>query len=158
MVSKVSAAKNASLYGIPTIIANGKVKGIITKVFGGEEVGTVFLPRVTKLSSRKHWIAFNLRPKGTLVVDEGARKAIAERGKSLLASGVVEVVGHFSFGDAVRCVDAQGVEFARGLVNYRSEELSKLKGAHSRDIEKILGYKYYDEIVHRDDLVVVQGE
>lgn len=158
MVSKVSAAKNASLYGIPTIIANGKVKGIITKVFGGEEVGTVFLPRVTKLSSRKHWIAFNLRPKGTLVVDEGARKAIAERGKSLLASGVVEVVGHFSFGDAVRCVDAQGVEFARGLVNYRSEELSKLKGAHSRDIEKILGYKYYDEIIHRDDLVVVQGE
>jgi len=158
MVSKVDAAKKASLFGIPTIIVNGKIKGIITKVFKGEDVGTLFLPRKSKLSSRKHWIAFNVKPKGMLIVDEGAKKAIVERGKSLLPSGLVEVKGCFNFGDAVKCIDTEGLEFARGLINYRSEEVMKLKGVHSREIEKILGYKYYDEIIHRDDLVVLESK
>jgi glutamate 5-kinase len=158
MVSKVDAAKKASIFGIPTIIVNGKIKGIITKVFKGEEVGTLFLPRKSKLSSRKHWIAFNLKPKGTLVVDDGAKKAIVERGKSLLPSGLVGVEGCFNFGDAVKCIDNKGFEFARGLVNYKSEEVMKLKGLHSREIEKVLGYKYYNEIIHRDDLVVLKSK
>lgn len=158
MVSKVNAAKKASIFGIPAIIVNGKIKGIITKVFKSEDVGTLFLPGKLKLSSRKHWIAYNLKPMGTLIVDEGARKAIVERGKSLLSSGLVDVKGKFNFGDAVKCVDTEGLEFARGLVNYKTEDVIKLKGVHSREIERILGYKYYDEIIHRDDLVVVKGE
>ena len=155
MASKVDAARKASIFGIPTVIVNGRVKDIITKVFRGEEVGTLFLPRKSKISSRKHWIAFNLKAKGTLIVDDGAKKAIVERGKSLLSSGLLEVEGSFNFGDAVKCMDTKGEEFARGLVNYRSEEVMKLKGMHSREIETILGYKYYDEIIHRDDLVVL---
>ena len=156
MLSKIDAAKKASLYGIPTIVVNGNTDDIIGKVFTAEEVGTFFLPRKTRLSSRKHWIAFNRQAKGTLIVDDGAKKAIVERGKSLLSSGLVDVEGLFDFGDAVKCVDTQGLEFARGLVNYKAEEVMKLKGRHSRDIEKVLGYKYYDEIIHRDDLVVLE--
>ncbi len=158
MISKVDAAKKVSIYGIPTIVVNGSIRGIITTVFKGEDVGTLFLPRQTKLSSRKHWIAFNLKPKGTLVVDDGAKKAIAKMGKSLLSTGLVDVHGFFKFGDLVKCVDTEGIEFARGLVNYPAEEVVKLRGVHSRDIKKILGYKYYDEIIHRDDLVVLEDE
>ena len=121
-------------------------------------MGPLFLPKKSKLSSRKYWIAFNLKPKGVLTVDDGAKKAIVERGKSLLSSGLVEAKGNFEFGDPVKCVDTEGLEFARGLVNYKTEDVVKLKGIHSRDIEKILGYKYYDEIIHRDDLVVIEGE
>jgi glutamate 5-kinase len=91
-------------------------------------------------------------------VDEGAKRAIVEKGKSLLSTGIIAVSGSFQFGDAVSCRDKRGVEFARGLVKYRSEELSKLKGLHTRDIEKALGYKDYDEIIHRDDLVVIEDE
>jgi glutamate 5-kinase len=91
-------------------------------------------------------------------VDEGAKRAIVEKGKSLLSTGIIAVSGSFQFGDAVSCLDKRGVEFARGLVKYRSEEVSKLKGLHTRDIEKALGYKDYDEIIHRDDLVVLEDE
>ena len=158
MVSKLDAAKKASIYGIPTILVNGNTKNIITGVFKGEDVGTLFLPRQTKLSSRKHWIAFNLKPKGTLVVDDGAKRAVVKMGKSLLSTGLVDVKGYFKFGDPVKCIDTNGVEFARGLVNYRAEEVIRLRGLHSRDIKKVLGYKYYDEIIHRDDLVVIEDE
>lgn len=158
MRSKVDAAKKASLFGIPTIIVNGRVRKIISRVFAGEDVGTFFLPRKTRLSSRKYWIAFNLKPKGTLTVDDGAKRAIVEKGRSLLSTGIIAVSGSFQFGDAVSCRDKSGVEFARGLVKYRSEEVSKLKGLHTREIEKALGYKDYDEIIHRDDLVVIEDE
>jgi glutamate 5-kinase len=158
MISKLDAAKKVAIYGIPTIVVNGNSRGIINRVFKGEDVGTLFLPRKTKLSSRKHWIAFNLKPKGTLVVDDGAKRAIVQKGKSLLSTGLIDVQGFFKFGDPVTCVDTDGFEFARGLVNYRAEEVLKLRGVHSRDIKKILGYKYYDEIIHRDDLVVLEDE
>ena len=158
MISKVDAAKKASIYGIPTIVVNGNTKNIITGVFKGEDVGTFFLPSQSKLSSRKHWIAFNLKPKGTLIVDDGAKQAVVKMGKSLLSSGLLDVKGNFKFGDPVKCVDTNGVEFARGLINYRAEEVFRLRGLHSRDIKKVLGYKYYDEIIHRDDLVVLEDE
>lgn len=158
MISKIDAAKKASIYGIPTIVVNGNTKNIITGVFKGEDVGTFFLPRQSKLSSRKHWIAFNLKPKGTLIVDDGAKQAVVKMGKSLLSSGLLDVKGNFKFGDPVKCVDTNGIEFARGLINYRAEEVFRLRGLHSRDIKKVLGYKYYDEIIHRDDLVVLEDE
>jgi glutamate 5-kinase len=158
MISKIDAAKKASIYGIPTIVVNGNTKNIITGVFKGEDVGTFFLPRQSKLSSRKHWIAFNLKPKGTLIVDDGAKQAVVKMGKSLLSSGLLDVKGNFKFGDPVKCVDTNGVEFARGLINYRADEVFRLRGLHSRDIKKVLGYKYYDEIIHRDDLVVLEDE
>jgi len=107
------------------------------------------------LSSRKHWIAFNLKPRGDVVVDGGAKKAIVTKGKSLLASGVVEIKGAFARGESVSCVGPQGREFARGLVNYSASELKRIKGLRSEQIEKVLGYKYSDEVIHRDDLVVL---
>lgn len=158
MQSKVDAAKKASLFGIPTIIVNGLTRRIISRVFAGEDVGTLFLPRKAALSSRKYWIAFNLKPKGILVVDDGAKRAIVEKGKSLLSSGLISVSGSFNFGDAVSCRDKNGSEFARGLVKYASAEVTKLRGLHTRDIQKALGYKDYDEIIHRDDLVVLEEE
>ncbi len=155
MISKTQAAKKASHFGIPTVIACGTRAEVLHHILKGKEVGTLILPKAEALSSRKHWIAFNLKPKGDVVVDEGAKKAIAQKGKSLLASGVVKVKGNFARGDLVSCLGPRGKEFARGLVNYSAHELEKIKGLHSQKIELTLGYKYSDEVIHRDDLVVL---
>jgi len=155
MVSKIQAAKKASRFGIPTIIASGTRKEVIHQILRGKEIGTLILPQATTLSSRKHWIAFNLNPKGDIIVDDGAKKAIVQRGKSLLPSGVVKVRGEFDRGDSVSCLGPRGKEFARGLVNYSASELERIKGLKTEQIEKVLGYKYSDEVIHRDDLVVL---
>lgn len=155
MLSKIEAAQKASRFGIPTIIARGTKKDVLKHIVGGEEVGTLILPKKVALSSRKHWIAFNLKPKGDLFVDEGAKKAIVQRGKSLLPSGIVKIRGSFERGDSVSLIGPRGKEFARGLVNYNYEELEKIKGLKSDQIEKNLGYKYSDEVIHRDDLVIL---
>jgi len=155
MVSKIQAAKKSSRFGIPTVIACGTKEGVLHQVLQGKEVGTLILPNKEALSSRKHWIAFNLKPKGDVVVDEGAKKAIVQKGKSLLPSGVVRVRGAFDRGDPVSCLGPRGKEFARGLVNYSANELERIKGHKTEQIEKALGYKYSDEIIHRDDLVLL---
>jgi glutamate 5-kinase len=155
MISKIQAAKKASHFGIPTVIASGTRKDVLHHVLKGKEVGTLILPKAEALSSRKHWIAFNLKPRGDVLVDEGAKKAIVQKGKSLLASGVVKVRGNFDRGDLVSCLGPRGREFARGLVNYSAHELEKIKGLHSQKIDLALGYKYSDEVIHRDDLVVL---
>lgn len=155
MASKLRAAKKASAYGVPTAILNGKKDGLLQRLLNGEEIGTFFLPEKKRLSSRKHWIAFYARPIGAIMVDEGAKRAILERGKSLLPSGIIDIDGTFDTGEAVRCIGTDSREFARGLVNYGSAEIIKIKGKKSSEIEKILGYKYYDEVIHRDNLVVV---
>ena len=155
MVSKIQAAKKASKFGIPTVIARGNRKEVLHEILKGKEVGTLILPKVKVLSSRKHWIAFNLKPKGDVVVDEGAKKAIVQKGKSLLPSGVVKVKGIFGRGDPVSCLGPRGKEFARGLVNYSAPELERIRGLRSEEIERALGYKYSDEVIHRDDLVVL---
>ena len=121
----------------------------------GRESGTLVLPEENRLTSRKHWILYNLKPSGAVMVDNGACVAVTARGKSLLPSGVREIRGSFGAGECVSCVDDTGREFARGLVNYSSQELYKIKGSHSGKIEAILGYKAYDEIIHRDDLVLL---
>jgi len=155
MVTKLEAARKAAFFGVPTILANGLVPGIIERILQGEEIGTLFVPQLNKLTSRKHWIAFTLKPKGKIMVDEGAKKAICQKGKSLLPSGVISVEGKFGVGDAVVLVDAQGQEFARGLSNYGSTEINKIKGLKSSEIIDKLGYKYSDEIIHRDDMAVI---
>jgi len=155
MVSKIQAAKKASRFGIPTVIARGTRAEVLHQILKGKEVGTLILPKKEVLSSRKHWIAFNLKPKGDVVVDEGAKKAIVQKGKSLLPSGIVKVKGSFDRGDPVSCFGPRGKEFARGLVNYSASELERIRGLKSEQIETALGYKYCDEIIHRDDLVLL---
>ncbi len=155
VASKIQAAQKASRFGIPTVIALGTKRDVIQRILKGEEVGTLILPKRIKLSSRKHWIAFNLKPKGDLIVDEGAKKAIVQEGKSLLPSGIVKIRGSFERGDSVTLIGPKGKEFARGIVNYNSKELDKIKGLKTDEIEKSLGYKYSDEVIHRDDLVVL---
>ena len=155
MVTKIQAAKKAAASGILTIVANGKEPRVLLRLLEGEEIGTLFLPQRDRLTSREHWIAHTLRPSGRLVVDEGAREALVSGGKSLLPKGVLEVHGRFHSGDVVSCYDQQGFECARGLVNYSSRELQIIKGCYTTEVVGRLGYKYYDEVVHRDDLVVL---
>jgi glutamate 5-kinase len=107
------------------------------------------------MSSRKHWMAYGVRPTGRLVVDDGARAAVAEKGRSLLPAGILEVVGDFGLGDVVSVVTRDGSEFARGLAGYGAADLRRIRGLRSADIEATLGYKYLDEVIHRDDLVLL---
>ena len=155
MVSKIQAARKASRFGIPTVVARGTKEEVLHQILKGKEIGTLILPKSEALSSRKHWIAFNPKPKGDVIVDDGAKKAIVQKGKSLLPSGVVKIKGGFDRGDLVTCLGPRGKEFARGLVNYSATELEKIKGLRSDQIESALGYKYSDEVIHRDDLVVL---
>jgi glutamate 5-kinase len=156
IVTKLAAAEEAALAGIPTVITSGLQSGVLAKVFDAkEQVGTLILPDAERLPSRKHWIAYNLKPSGELVVDQGAHDAVVQKGKSLLPSGLKEVRGVFGVGECVRCLDLDGKEFARGLVNYSAQELNRIRGLHTSGIEKVLGYKAYEEIIHRDDLVVL---
>jgi len=155
MISKIQAARKASRFGIPTVVARGNKEGVLRQILKGKEIGTLILPKKDALSSRKHWIAFNPKPKGDVFVDDGAKKAVVQRGKSLLASGVIKIRGNFNRGDLVTCLGTRGKEFARGLVNYSAAELEKIRGLRSNQIESTLGYKYSDEVIHRDDLVVL---
>jgi glutamate 5-kinase len=154
MASKVQAAKIAGRSGVPTVVARGG-PGVIGRALAGDDVGTLFIPSDERLQSRKHWIAYALKPAGALVVDAGARAALVDRQKSLLPSGIREVRGAFAIGDAVSIVTEDGAEFARGLASYAAEEIVRIRGKRSADIEAILGYKYLDEVVHRDDLVIL---
>jgi glutamate 5-kinase len=154
MKSKVFAAKKVTAMGIPCVIAPGKRKNTLTDIIAGKEVGTLFLPMADYLNSKKYWIAFTLQPSGKLVIDDGAKKALLEKGKSLLPSGIINVEGDFDLGDPVSCVDREGTSVAKGLVNFNSAEIRKIKGLKTSQISNVLGHKDYDEIIHRDNLVV----
>lgn len=156
MLSKLQAAQKAAVSGIPTIVADGRQKETLTAVFDlTKDTGTLFLPEADRLTSRKHWIAYTLKPAGELIVDPGACTAICERGRSLLPPGVRAVQGTFSEGECVTCFDDKGRAFARGLVNYSSDALKRIKGIRTSQIEQILGYKVSDEVIHRDDLALL---
>ncbi len=156
MASKFAAAGKAAAAGIATVIADGMTPGVLQRVFDADvETGTLFLPDGDRLARRKHWIAYTLKPSGTLVLDAGAVEAVLRGGRSLLPSGVVRVEGRFDDGACVRCVDAEGRELARGLVTYSAVELERIKGLRSAEIEPALGYRRTDEIIHRDDLVLI---
>jgi len=154
MKSKVQAAKKVTASGIPYIIAPGRRAGVLHEILGGKEMGTLFLPPAEHLSSRKYWIAFTLRSRGRLLIDDGAKEALIRDGKSLLPSGVTQVEGDFVLGDPVTCVDAEGNAIAKGLVNYGADEIRKIMGLKTAKIEQVLGYKDYDEVIHRDNLAV----
>ncbi len=155
MVTKLNAAEIVTGAGEIMVIANGKKPDVITRVLEGYDEGTIFLPRSDKMSGRKRWIAYSLPCRGTIKVDAGAKRALVERGRSLLPSGITEVSGDFEFGDAVRCVDENSEEFARGLTNYSVKEADIIKGKRTDQIEPLLGYMYYDEVIHRDKLVIL---
>jgi len=157
MKSKVLAAKKVTAIGIPCIIAPGKKKNILADIIAGKEIGTLFLPMADRLNSKKYWIAFTLHSRGRITVDDGARKALLEKGKSLLPSGVIDVEGDFTVGDPVSCIDRAGTVIAKGLVNFSSAEIRKIMGLKTTKIAQILGHKDYDEIIHRDNLVITRN-
>lgn len=154
MRTKLQAAKKAAAAGLPTIIANGLTDGILKKIFAGEEVGTIFLPQVHKLKSRQYWLAYNVTPKGVILVDQGAWQALVKRHKSLLPAGIVAVFGGFGKGAAVQLMDPEGRPFAIGLTNYSARDIARIQGRQSKEIEQFLGQKGYDEVIHRDNLVI----
>jgi glutamate 5-kinase len=155
MQSKIEAARKAAHIGVPTVIASGRKRGNLLTILSGSGEGTLFLPREDRLTSRKHWIAFSAKPGGRIFVDEGAMTALYRGGKSLLPSGITSVDGRFDTGEVVHCVDPLGKEFARGIANYSSSEIDRIKGIKSVEIENVLGYRYYDEVIHRDNLVLL---
>lgn len=155
MATKVSAAKKAARYGVPTILVPGRQPGIIAAAVSGEQVGTFFLPAKDGLNRRKHWIAYTLRPAGKVLVDAGAQRALLEKGTSLLPSGITGVVGRFERGSCVRICGPDGGEIARGLTDYASSEVQQLAGHKSAEIEELLGFRYGDEVIHRDNLVLI---
>lgn len=157
MVTKLAAAKIATASGITMYIVNGNQQNILLRVEKNDTVGTKFLPQKRrKLTARERWIAYGGTSSGNRIyVDTGAKMALMKAGKSLLPSGIIKIEGSFQPGDLVQIIDNDGVEFARGLVNYTTEELDKIKGLKSSQVKLVLGYKYYDEVVHRDNLVLL---
>ncbi len=156
MRTKVEAAETATNSGIPLVVASGYADDILTRIVAGERVGTLFQPQEGEevIKGRKRWIGYHLLPKGYVEIDRGAVEALKNRGKSLLPSGIERAEGQFERGDVVKIVDPEGHEFARGMANYSQQEVSQLKGCQSSEISDILGTHYYDEIIHRDNLVV----
>jgi glutamate 5-kinase len=155
MLSKIIAAKKVTAAGIPMLIARGEKPDILIKLFAGKEYGTFFIPKKEKLANRKCWIAFTLKPKGTIMIDDGAAAAILKNGKSLLPSGIVRVEGEFSVGAAVEFRRESNDEIlGTGLVNYCASDIRKIMGLKSGKIKKYLGHKSYDEVIHRDNLAI----
>ena len=154
MSTKISAARIAIAAGVRTVITQGRFPHNIEKIIAGEPLGTHFQPQPEPTSARKRWIAYGLVPAGKLYLDTGAIAAIAQAGKSLLAAGIKSVSGEFDAQAAVQLCDQQGNEIARGLVNYSSDELKKIRGCHSREIFTILGYVGAETVMHRDNLVL----
>ena len=155
MLSKIKAAKIVSSGGGSSFIGPGRQPEILQNLFSGKLIGTFFLPHRDSINSRKRWIATVLKPQGKLMLDDGAVQALTKRGKSLLPSGVKRIVGHFGVGDPVHCCNETGEIIAIGLINYSAEDTEKIKGVHTSEIESILGYKDNDEILHRDNLVIL---
>jgi glutamate 5-kinase len=155
MATKLQAAQKAAASGVPMVIASGRERGVLARILSGEAVGTYFVPKADRLGARKRWIAFAAPPQGRLLVDAGAARALTRQGRSLLPSGVTAVDGEFAAGDVVAVVDGESREFARGLVNFDAGELRRIRGAKTQEIEPRLGYKSVDEVIHRDNLVIL---
>lgn len=155
MLTKVRAAGRLAERGVASLIANGRARGVLERLIGGEELGTFFRPSKKHRRAKQYWLAFAARPKGRLIIDQGAAEALAKRGKSLLPGGIIGLEGLFDVGDAVTLVAGEdGAELGIGLSNYNAPEIQKIMGKPSAQIEAILGYSHSEEVVHRDNLVI----
>ncbi len=157
MATKVRAARRLAAQGVVTALLSGRRPRALPDLLAGAPVGTVFARGAERLSSRKGWLAAAARGKGTILVDAGARRALSEQGRSLLPSGVRRVEGQFGIGDPVDIAVEEGRPFARGLAGYAADELRRIAGLKTSEIERALGYKYLDEVIHRNDLVVLEA-
>lgn len=155
MYTKIQAAKIAVNAGIALVIASGTQDGVVREILTGQDVGTLFPSKHNRLQVRKSWLAFGARIAGDVQVDSGCAKAIVKTGSSLLAAGIVKVQGDFEQGKTIRILDTNGRELARGLSNYSSGEIERIRGKHTDEISSVLGYKTTDEVVHRDHLVLM---
>lgn len=155
MRSKLRAARLATVAGESVIMANGSVPNILDAIFRAEPVGTLFLPHDRTLPAWKRWLGYTAQPRGRLFVDAGARRAVQHEGRSLLPIGIAAVEGVFGKGAVVTLLDEEGDEFARGLSNFSSSDVQRLRGLHSEQIRAVLGASAYEEVVHRDNLVVI---
>jgi len=154
MKTKIEAAKVVMHSGGMLLIANGKETGIINKIFNSKEVGTLFLP-VENLSGRKKWIAYATNINSYIKINDGAKKALIEKKASLMPVGIIEIINSFKKGDVISIIDKNGKEFAKGMTNYASSECKRVIGKHSEEIEKILGFKNYDTVITRDNIVIL---
>jgi len=154
MVTKVAVAERLAQAGIPTLVTDGTAPDAVTRALAGDAVGTLFGAAAERPNRRKAWLAHAARCQGTILVDPGAVKALREGGRSLLPSGITGVQGRFEMGATVRIAGPDGAEFARGLSNYGAEDIDRIKGRHTSEIEKCLGTKAYDEVVHRNNLAI----
>ena len=152
---KIRAARLASDWGVPTVIASGNEAGLLTRIVNGDKIGSHFVTGPNRLTERKRWIAIRTRSRGAIVVDDGAKHALVERGASLLPIGIVEVQGDFGIGARVDLLDSGGEAFAVGLVSYPASEVQRMRGRQSKEFLDVLGYKYVGVIVHREDLVLL---
>jgi len=155
MVTKLEAARNAAKSGITCVVAGGRQKNVIIDAVDGRETGTYFKASEKTIKARKRWIAFSRKSKGWVKVDKGAEKALTEKNRSLLPGGITKVSGRFAQGDVIDVLSASRKIIARGISNYSYDEIEKIKGKKTDQIEKELGYKDYDEVVHRDNLVLM---
>lgn len=156
MLTKVLAAQKAARSGASTVIVNGRINNVLTRLREGDELGTLLRPGSNRMAARKQWLAGQLRGSGRVTLDDGAVKVLRESGRSLLPIGVKEVSGQFGRGELVVCVDLRGNEVARGLVNYNAEEARRIAGKSSRFIESILGYAGEIELIHRDNIAITE--
>ncbi len=155
MGSKLKAAQFVTGSGSAVVIAGGRTEQVLTRIFDGEMLGTLFMPQSRSMAPRKRWIGFTAQAAGKIVIDDGAVKAIVSEGRSLLAIGIADVSGQFEKGDVVSIIDAAGTEIARGLVNYSAAEVRQIRGCRSPRIAEILGQRPYEEVVHRDNMAIV---
>lgn len=155
MKTKLEASRIAMSSGVYCIIANGCMKDAVTRILKGDKIGTIFIPDKDKMQARKRWIAYNAKAQGKITVDDGAKEALVKKNRSLLPCGIKAVEGKFAYGDMIVISGLDGAEFARGLSNYNSEDMDKIKGLSSKEAEKIAGSAFYQEAVHRDNLVII---
>jgi glutamate 5-kinase len=155
MISKLRAAKIVTAAGENVIIASGRRLGVLRDILAGQTVGTLFVAQGKTVSPWKRWIGFSAHPRGRLQLDHGACRAITGQGRSLLAIGIVATEGEFQKGDVISLLDTQGLEVARGLTNYPAAEIRRIQGLRSQQIAEVLGHRPYEEVVHRDNLVLL---
>ncbi len=157
MTSKLQAARMVTLSGENAIIASGKERSILDRIFSGESLGTLFLAQGKSVTPWKRWIGFSAQSKGEVTLDQGAQEAIIHRGRSLLSIGVRRVKGTFGKGDVITLLDTGERAIARGLTNYSSDELQRIRGLASIEIAEVLGHVPYEEVIHRDNLLVLEN-